>query len=132
MGQAILTTPPGIRKVYALYENIEGTRSTITLEDNVNNYDYIRVFYGMIDIHSSADFCPKLNTGTMNYLNISLQYCNSSSTTLFVRSSLLNIVDTTITFGRESMVRLNIGGDIELSNSEDEYLKVFGVYGFKI
>ena len=121
----------GIYTREALYQNTGGTTSNVTLSKNVNNYDWLEIYFGHDEITNSVNFEPTLAGTGNNYVNLSLQYVDTTNQTLFIRTSFLNISNQNLTWARKHMIKFTIGGSSSFSDHDDEYVKLFGVYGFK-
>lgn len=86
-----------IRKGYTLYSNSSGSQSTITLSDNVSNYDLVRVYY------RDDNWCwdgliattPAQNEGREMLLSTS---SISQYGKLYVKSAQINISGSTVTW----------------------------------
>lgn len=78
-----------------LYDNSSGTASTIPLSDNVNNYDYIEIYFKTNDTGSIAS---RKIYNLWNGSNIAdLDYGHDDGT-LYYKSANVSVNGTTITF----------------------------------
>lgn len=82
-----------IISAHILYSNYSGTNSTITLSDNISNYNYIEIYYfkDLNQIISAKIYDPNGKAATLG----SVTYY---SNTLFLRSAIVDINGTTVTW----------------------------------
>lgn len=82
---------------YDLYNNPSGTTSTIsTLSDNVENYDYIEIYFKTNDTGSAGS--TKIISSTSGTKVATLFYIWFVGTTDYVKSATINVSQKTITF----------------------------------
>lgn len=117
----------GISNTYPviLYDNDEGSSSTITLSDNVSNYNFIEIYYfkDLNQIVSSKIYNPNGKAATLGSVTF---YDNK----LFLRASIVDISETTITWRAK-----DIGwGTVSTSGntiSKEQVFKICQVIGYK-
>ena len=117
----------GISNTYPviLYDNDEGSSSTITLSDNVSNYNFIEIYYfkDLNQIISSKIYNPNGKAATLGSVTF---YDNK----LFLRAAIVDISETTITWRAK-----DIGwGTVSTSGntiSKEQVFKICQVIGYK-
>ena len=117
----------GISNTYPviLYDNDEGSSSTITLSDNVSNYNFIEIYYfkDLNQIVSSKIYNPNGKAATLGSVTF---YDNK----LFLRAAIVDISETTITWRAK-----DIGwGTVSTSGntiSKEQVFKICQVIGYK-
>ena len=117
----------GISNTYPviLYDNDEGSSSTITLSDNVSNYNFIEIYYfkDSNQIISSKIYKPNGKAATLGSVTF---YANS----IFLRAAIVDINETTITWRSN-----DIGwGTVSTSGntiSKEQVFKICQVIGYK-
>lgn len=115
--------------VYAkssLYYNSSGTSGTINLSSSVNSFNWIEIHYGWGDINSSTLILP--NTSGTRIADLALSYTTSSGNQLLVRSTLVYINGSTITWNRNRSTLFNIGSN---SYTNNDKILIRAVYGYK-
>lgn len=83
------------QKGYLLFENLSGTKGTITLNDSVENYEFIVVNY----YHDENQFMSAIGR-KVNHKSMELQSVGYFSETneIFPRGALIDLNDNTITW----------------------------------
>lgn len=113
-------------KEVILYNNSNGSFSTITLSDNAENYEYIEIFYA------------KATNSGINSTKIPIKICAHADLIISVKLSsnffqilhtLIKIVGKTITF--ENGMFLNCTNGASTSVAETNEIKIFRVVGYK-
>lgn len=114
-----------IISAHILYSNYSGTNSTITLSDNISNYNYIEIYYfkDLNQIISTKIYNPNGKAATLN----SVTYY---SNTLFLRAAIVDINETTITW-RYSDSGWGTVTDNSSSLSNEQVFLISKVIGYK-
>ena len=117
----------GISNTYPviLYDNDEGSISTITLSDNVSNYNFIEIYYfkDSNQIISSKIYNPNGKAATLGSVTF---YANS----IFLRSAIVDINETTITWRTSD----SGWGTVSTSGntiSSEQVFKICQIIGYK-
>ena len=117
----------GISNTYPviLYDNDEGSSSTITLSDNVSNYNFIEIYYfkDLNQIVSSKIYNPNGKAATLGSVTF---YDNK----LFLRAAIVDISETTITWrtSDSGWGTVSTGGN---TVSSEQVFKICQVIGYK-
>ena len=117
----------GISNTYPviLYDNDEGSSSTITLSDNVSNYNFIEIYYfkDSNQIVSSKIYKPNGKAATLGSVTF---YDNK----LFLRAAIVDISETTITWRAKDIGwgTVSTGGN---TISKEQVFKICQVIGYK-
>lgn len=117
----------GISNTYPviLYDNDEGSSSTITLSDNVSNYNFIEIYYfkDSNQIVSSKIYNPNGKAATLGSVTF---YANS----IFLRAAIVDINETTITWrtSDSGWGTVSTGGN---TISKEKVFKICQVIGYK-
>lgn len=117
----------GISNTYPviLYDNDEGSSSTITLSDNVSNYNFIEIYYfkDLNQIVSSKIYNPNGKAATLGSVTF---YANS----IFLRAAIVDINETTITWRSNDIGwgTVSTGGN---TISKEKVFKICQVIGYK-
>lgn len=110
-----------------LYDNSSGTTGTVTLSDNVNNYEYIKIFYRDFDnTYMSVDV-------TKAYKNISLwggYMSDASWETGNYKYDIHNVSNNTITYRRGMQLTFNTSNAYAQALGE-AYFAIIKVIGYK-
>lgn len=129
------TTAEGARenldifKIYILYENQQGTDGTITLNDNVENYEYIEIFYSGDNNILTSSKVP-ISSYSQGVALVTSNYYTPTVTT-HLKCIYLNISANIITF--EALT----AGFMYFKNNElptvnnENVMKVYRVIGYK-
>ena len=117
----------GISNTYPviLYDNDEGSSSTITLSDNVSNYNFIEIYYfkDSNQIVSSKIYNPNGKAATLGSVTF---YAKS----IFLRAAIVDINETTITWrtSDSGWGTVSTGGN---TVSSEKVFKICQVIGYK-
>lgn len=111
-------------KYYSLYENLSGATTTVTLSDDISNYNFIEIYFitndSLQDRGSSKVYCAKQST-----IKASLFYRKNVSGTAYEKNANITINGTTLIF--DSNYQTYNGG-----NYQDEiFIKITKVIGYK-
>ena len=118
-------------KPVTLYENSEGSNATITLSDDVNNYEYIEIFYRSNDSYLSS---KKIIAGNYYTELVAYQPNRSGDTEMYMKFRVISINNNTIStrqdsggyFIKESV--LTASGYQQFANN---YIYITRVLGYK-
>lgn len=109
---------------YTLFENDSGTTSTITLSETSANFDYLEFFYMTNDGNygSTKVYSPNGKT-------ISLNANHDNGTYTYVKTALVLVNGTSVTFSRIAQTR--IGNNVATTHSTGTGILVTRVVGYK-
>lgn len=110
-----------------LYDNYGGSPSTITLADNVSNYDYIEIYYN--DNNSNGAGYTKIHSPDGKEVHLSLVE-SAGSTACYIRHCNYTISGNTITPETSTASYVYFNGS-SWSASNSNYLRIYRVVGYK-
>ena len=111
-----------------LFEDSTGVSSgTIQLNDNINNYSYIEVFYSSNDPNSASS--KKMLSQSTIMTSLEFWYMNGSSTDVYIKITNIDISGTTITFRYSSEIHLFPQQYVELAQANN--IRIKKVIGYK-
>ena len=112
-------------KYYSLYENLNGTSTTVTLSDNISNYNFIEIYFitndSVQDIGSSKVYCAKRSTIKTNFF-----YRKYVSGTVYEKNANITINGNSLTFDDNYQTYYS-GGNYQLG----DFIKIIKVIGYK-
>lgn len=107
-----------------LYENENGTNSSITLSDDISNYKYIEIFYRSND--SDLKSTKIFNNNSSNvYIDLTINHF-VTNTILYIKTTNVNIIDKNLTITGYGQLNLDTQG-IGHTNSNNIFItKIVG------
>ena len=118
-------------KPITLYSNPDGNNGTITLNDDVNNYEYIEIFYRTNDGYLGS---KKIISGNYYTELVSYQSNKSTDPEAYIKIRVISINNNTISTRQDSggyyikELMLSAGGIIKYENN---YIYITRVIGYK-
>lgn len=116
-----------------LYENNNGSNETITLNDNVSNYEYIKIFYKNNDnVFNSVDVhIAKTNTAKI----VALGAWTSASDFMYFKYKNItisgNIISNTSTFAKYPFIEYSMSTSGISWLGQNNYIYITRVVGYK-
>ena len=104
-----------------------GTRGTITLSDNVSNYDYLEIYWK--ENTTTSFFCSKVSPTFKPKWSLCEQHYSSTDGYYVFNSRSINITETTIT--QSNIKYANIKTNIYPNVRDDDTLYILKVKGYK-
>ena len=112
---------------YVLYQNLSGNNGTVTLSDNVSNYDYIEIFYmDNVSIQFSTRFIPNGVSLTCSLSVIAID----NGADLYAKNGQKTISGNTITAYHVN-AEAHINNNVQNVYSGSNYIKITKVLGYK-
>lgn len=114
------------QKGYLLFENLSGTKGTITLNDSVGNYEFIAVNY----YHDENQFMSAIGR-KVNHKSMELQSVGYFSETneIFPRGALIDLNNNTITW-KKTLCGESIIGMTNISIGQGIPFYIVSVIGY--
>lgn len=111
-----------------LFNNPSGTGGEITLDDSLNNYEYIEIYYNnpTFDIYDSSRIDNP--EGKKTSLKVSMRYSDGGAYYTYFRDVSLNGNKITNLFG--GYYAIKVDGSIEYFNNVN-YISITKVLGYK-
>lgn len=116
-----------VMKITTLYNNNSGTTGTITLSSSVGNFEYIDIFYKADGAYFAFQ---RVHSPNNKGVHIFVQSAYSPNNVCMAFTSVLNFVNTTVTWNStsDSFLTVNTSGGIGLTFSRS--LIVYKIIGY--
>lgn len=112
---------------YVLYQNLSGNNGTVTLSDNVSNYDYIEIFYmDNVSIQFSTRFIPNGVSQTCSLSVITID----NGADLYAKNGQKTISGNTITAYHVN-AEAHMNNNVQNVYSGSNFIKITKVLGYK-
>ena len=108
--------------VYTLYEDTTGTLENVMLSDNVENYDYIEIYY------RTAGRSGSIKVEDITNKTLTLPFTITARNTLVILAKAITISSNIITDGGEFQYMKSTNGE---SYSELDTIYIYKVLGYK-
>lgn len=109
-----------------LYNNETGSTSNITLNDSVENYEYIEIFYGA----DNRYFSNKIYNANNKHTAISAVFSlDGSSTLTYIYTSDIAISNKTLTISNSRNAYINLSDNTVGNYGTSSYIKIYRVVG---
>ena len=110
---------------FILFENSGGTTENISLNDSVENYRCIDIFYTWGNQFGKC--CRRIYDPNNQILNLDQIVCNSNQ--VYLGYSIYNISDKSIILNTGEYWRINTSGGV--TQTKNNIFKIFKVVGYK-
>lgn len=110
-----------------LYENNSGTTGNIILNDNINNYDSIEIFY---TFHTIAQYSEMNSTKVISGKKASLMTCHTESNSTYLNFKVISMSGTNITVNSYQEWK-NVWGTSGITASNNNNIYITKVIGYK-
>lgn len=111
---------------YELYNQTNGGNNTITLNDNVENYKYIEVFYGLQ--YSAGMSSVKVYNPSSKSINLISGAIVQNTNTIYIRTARITFEQTTGTF---TLFGRFTWGAVNSVTSDTNEIYIYRVVGYK-
>ncbi len=109
-----------------LYENENGTNSSITLSDDISNYKYIEIFYRSNDrdLKSTRAFN---NSSSSIYVDLTVNHMVTNDM-LYIKTTIVRIVNKTLTVTGYGQLNFNTTG---IGHTNTNNIFITKILGYK-
>lgn len=109
-----------------LFTSASNAYADITLSEDIDNYNYVKIVYATSDGYLCSDTFPVDTTTNKNYL-LNRGYANSGTTDFYLSAVRVKIEDTTVTLSRNVTVDMKAASNTFTSGDRIGIRKIIGI-----